>query len=109
MSRTYVSVEEFVAASGIPRSTVSEWCRKGMLRARKIGRRWLIHASELGSTSQVGTDGIQAIEPRNSPLADLAREVIPGNVAVVNDARSLLASMRSRGTDHGGRRKGNLS
>ncbi len=35
------SLEEAAVILGMPRSTVSELARRGLLPARKVGRRWL--------------------------------------------------------------------
>lgn len=47
--RRYVSISEFAAATGVPRTTVASWCQRGVLRSRRIGRRVLIEACELSA------------------------------------------------------------
>ena len=41
------TVSEFAKELGIPQSSVRRWLKKGELRGTKMGKKWLIPASEI--------------------------------------------------------------
>lgn len=42
----WLTVGQFAETMQVPEKTVRQWCRDGVLRAKKFGRSWRIHPSE---------------------------------------------------------------
>ena len=47
MDKLYISCEDVAARYGVPVSTVWSWCRKGIVEATKIGKRYYIKPEAL--------------------------------------------------------------
>lgn len=46
-NRKVYTVSEFAYELGIPQSSVRRWLKKGELRGTKMGKKWLIPATEM--------------------------------------------------------------
>lgn len=76
MNRTEERTTAEVAAMyRVTASTVAGWCRKGLLTARKVARRWLIDLTT--AIAEKATEVVAPVDPEPVPVAVVAEPERP--------------------------------
>jgi excisionase family DNA binding protein len=69
-----LAVSEVAELLGLPRSTVHDLARRGLLPARRVGRRWLFLRDRL-EAALMPLDDAEAWRPANGKRPDLRRDL----------------------------------